>query len=78
MIIFEYNKINSQPVIRVTSSLENHFVVIHGSDDEPANELILSSVEGLTFDEIDVNISVFSNNPPETCPTCGRPLEDEE
>ena len=41
MIIKEYNKINQEPYVRITSDKENHYVKIKGSLDEPKNEIMI-------------------------------------
>lgn len=47
MINIEHNKINNEPYLRVTSDLENHYVKVKGSDNEPTNEIM---IKGTTTD----------------------------
>lgn len=53
MIIYEHNKINGNPYIRVTSDKENHFVKVKGSENEPTNEIMIKGeVTELEFEEV--------------------------
>lgn len=53
MVKFEYNKINNEPYIRVTSDRENYFVKIKGSEDEPRNEIMVKGeTTELEFEEL--------------------------
>ncbi len=53
MINIEHNKINNEPYLRVTSNLENHYVKIKGSDNEPTNEIMIKgTTTDLEFEEV--------------------------
>ena len=53
MIVKEYNKINQEPYIRITSNKENHYVKIKGSLDDPKNEIMIKGTEtNLKFEEV--------------------------
>lgn len=53
MIVFEHNKINSQPYLRVTSDKENHYVRVKNSENEPTNEIMIQGeTTDLDFEEI--------------------------
>jgi len=53
MIVFEHNKINSQPYLRVTSDKENHYVKVKDSENEPTNEIMIQGeTTDLDFEEI--------------------------
>lgn len=53
MIIYEHNKINSEPYLRITSDQENHYVKIKGSENEPTNEIMIKGdTTDLEFEEI--------------------------
>ena len=53
MIVKEYNKINQQPYIRITSDKENHYVKLKGSLDAPKNEIMIKGTETtLEFEEV--------------------------
>ena len=53
MIKYEYNKINREPYIRITSDMENYFVKIKDSEDEPTNEIMIKGeTTELQFEEI--------------------------
>lgn len=68
MIVFEHNKINNEPYLRVTSDKENHFVKVKGSENEPTNEIMIKGeMTELEFEEVFVepveqeNIEVGEN-----------------
>lgn len=53
MIVFEHNKINNEPYLRVTSDKENHFVKVKGSENEPTNEIMIKGeMTELEFEEV--------------------------
>ena len=53
MIVKEYNKINQEPYVRITSDKENHYVKIKGSLDDPKNEIMIKGTEtNLEFEEV--------------------------
>ena len=53
MIVKEYNKINQEPYVRVTSDKENHYVKIKGSLNEPKNEIMIKGTNTiLEFEEV--------------------------
>ena len=53
MIVFEHNKINNEPYLRVTSDKENHFVKVKGSENEPTNEIMIKGeITDLEFEEV--------------------------
>ena len=53
MINIEHNKINGEPYLRVTSDLENHYVKVKGSDNEPTNEIMIKgTTTDLEFEEV--------------------------
>lgn len=53
MIVFEHNKINNEPYLRVTSDKENHFVKVKGSENEPTNEIMIKGeMTDLEFEEV--------------------------
>lgn len=53
MIVKEYNKINQEPYVRITSDKENHYVKIKGSLDDPKNEIMIKGTEtNLKFEEV--------------------------
>lgn len=53
MIVKEYNKINQEPYVRITSDKENHYVKIKGSLDDPKNEIMIKGAEtNLEFEEV--------------------------
>ena len=53
MINIEHNKINNEPYLRVTSDLENYFVKVKGSDNEPTNEIMIKGeTTDLEFEEV--------------------------
>lgn len=53
MINYEHNKINGEPYLRITSDLENHFVKVKGSENEPTNEIMIKGeTTELQFDEV--------------------------
>lgn len=53
MINIEHNKINGEPYLRVTSDLENYYVKIKGSDNEPTNEIMIKgTTTNLEFEEV--------------------------
>ena len=53
MIVKEYNKINQEPYVRITSDKDNHYVKIKGSLDDPKNEIMIKGTEtNLEFEEV--------------------------
>lgn len=53
MINIEHNKINNEPYLRVTSDLENYYVKVKGSEDEPTNEIMVKgTTTDLEFEEV--------------------------
>lgn len=63
MIIYEHNKINSEPYLRITSDKENHYVKIKGSESEPTNEIMIKgNATDLEFEEIYVEIEEQDND----------------
>ena len=53
MIVLEYNKINNEPYLRVTSDKENHFVKVKSSENKPTNEIMIKGEEtDLEFEEV--------------------------
>ena len=53
MIVYEHNKINREPYLRITSDQENHYVKIKGSESEPTNEIMIKGeTTDLKFEEI--------------------------
>lgn len=53
MINIEHNKINNEPYLRVTSTEENYYVKIKGSESEPTNEIMIKgTITDLEFEEV--------------------------
>ena len=53
MINVEHNKINNEPYLRVTSTEENYYVKIEGSENEPTNEIMIKgTTTDLEFEEV--------------------------
>lgn len=53
MIVYEHNKINSEPYLRITSDKENYYVKIKGSENEPINEIMIKgTTTDLEFEEV--------------------------
>lgn len=53
MINYEHNKIDNEPYLRVTSTEENHYVKIKGSENEPTNEIMIKgTTTDLEFEEV--------------------------
>ena len=53
MINIEHNKINGEPYLRVTSTEENYYVKVKGSDSEPTNEIMVKgTTTDLEFEEV--------------------------
>ena len=53
MINIEHNKINGEPYLRVTSTEENYYVKVKGSDNEPTNEIMVKGeTTDLEFEEV--------------------------
>lgn len=53
MINYEHNKIDNEPYLRVTSTEENHYVKIKGSEKEPTNEIMIKgTTTDLKFEEV--------------------------
>lgn len=53
MIKYEYNEINHEPYIRITSTLKNYNIKIKDSEEESTNEIMVKgTTTGLEFEEV--------------------------